>query len=251
MPDIPVLILAADTHVRAPVETARRIAARFPRAELLVTRSWFGSLLGEGDTRCTERAVARFMAGRSVSTRCPRFRPLLPPGRPLPTSLADLDPVSGVPGRRGRLLQAVAETFADSSDNYVFVVSDLEALEGDRFRSVGLRGGTFVIGENLVRLDRFEFVPGVRLSARAENDAERFPLIVDGPGRLDGRLVFGESDDEASPVRGQLGGRRVRATLRIRSRILDLFEEDEGGGDDGGGGGGDLRTALVPRAGRG
>ena len=95
--------------------------------------------------------------------------------------------------------------------------------------------------------DRFEFVPGVRLSARAENDAERFPLIVDGPGRLDGRLVFGESNDEAAPVRGRLGGRRVRATLRIRSRVFDL--PDEGG--DGGGGGGDVRTALAPRAGRG
>ena len=98
------------------------------------------------------------------------------------------------------------------------------------------------------QVDRFEFVPGVRLSARAENDAERFPLIVDGPGRLDGRLVFGESDDEAAPVRGRLGGRRVRATLRIRSRVFDLPDE---GDDGGGGGGGDLRTALAPRAGRG
>jgi pimeloyl-ACP methyl ester carboxylesterase len=250
MPDVPVLILVADNHLRAPVETARRIAARFPRAHLLITRSWFGSLLDEGGSACTERALEGFMAGRPVSTRCPRFRPLLPPGRPAPASLAQLAPVRGVPGRRGRALRAVALTLGDWVDEYFFVGGfDPEALERENIRGTGLRGGSFVIGEHIARLDRFEFVPGVRLSLRADVEAERFPLLVDGPGRLDGRLVFRESEDEMVPVRGRLGGRRVRATLRINSRIIELVEENDDGG--GGGGGGDLTSSLAPRAGRG
>jgi pimeloyl-ACP methyl ester carboxylesterase len=229
MPDIPVLILSADTHLRAPVETARRIAARFPQAALVVTWSWFGSLLEEDESGCAERALERFMAGRSVSTRCPRFRPLLPPGRPPPTRLAQLRPVPGVPGKRGRVLRAVGLTFGDWFDDYYFKGGlDPGELERERIRGTGLRRGRYVVGENVVRIERLEFVPGVQISLRADDDAERFPLRVEGPGRLDGRLAFRESDDEnfVIPVEGRVGGRRVRARLRIRSRIVELVADE-------------------------
>jgi hypothetical protein len=50
---------------------------------------------------------------------------------------------------------------------------------------------------------------------------------VDGPGRLDGRLTTGETDDTDDDeddldyvVRGKVGGKHVRARLTFGSRLL-------------------------------
>ena len=100
-----------------------------------------------------------------LQDRCPRDVPLIPPTAPLPTSLAELATVRGVPGRRGRLVRAVAVTLGDLFDDlFATFFSDPEAVFDDRaVRGGGLRGGTYVAGDELVRLTRYEFVPGVRL----------------------------------------------------------------------------------------
>jgi hypothetical protein len=101
-------------------------------------------------------------------------------------------------------------------------------------RAGGLRGGSFAITEKLLRLDRYEFVPGVRFSSRwstQSNSNVLGALHIDGPGSLNGVLRLRESDDLTFAVRGRLAGRRVRTRVRIRSRLLELFSELEDGGE--------------------
>ena len=94
----------------------------------------------------------------------------------------------------------------------------------------GLRGGRIKLVDETerTRLTRYEFVPGVRLSGRWDNESEGLPLRVDGPGRLDGVLRLHQSgDDLAFRVRGGLGGRRVRTRVRIETRVLSIVEGAE------------------------
>jgi hypothetical protein len=237
MPDVPVLVLAGPETVRSSLETARRTAARFPHARLLETPCLL-PFLGFRLNACASRAALRFLSGQRVQDRCPRGTPLLPPASPAPVSLSELAPVGGVPGRPGRLLHALSLTFGDLVDSfYGDALLDIGPDEIDAgVRAGGLRGGRFAITEKLFRLDRYEFVPGVRFSSRwrtQTNSNVLGALHVDGPGRLNGvvQLRESQSDDLTFAVRGRLAGRRVRTSVRIRSRILELFNglEDSGG----------------------
>ena len=223
MPDVPVLVLQDPSHMAAPVEAAERTVARFPRGQLFV-----GGLTPL-DT-CAELAVTRFMRGQRRPASCrPAHSPLIPPAPLSPTSLHELTPVRGVPGRRGRLLKAFGLTFGDLVDDfYAALFSDPRALESSRtFRGPGLRGGSFTIGEEILRLERYEFVPAVRLSGRWNPDNDSIPLRIDGPGLLNGRIRVTESgdDDLLFRVRGRIAGRRVRARVAIRSRLVDAIEQ--------------------------
>ncbi|HEX6653436.1 MAG TPA: alpha/beta fold hydrolase [Thermoleophilaceae bacterium] len=226
MPDVPALVLADASHIATPLEAAARTAARFPRGQLLATT------LVPLD-RCAELAVTRFMRGQRVQDRCPAAGPLVPPARPAPTSLRDLSPLRGVPGRRGRLLKAFALTFGELIDGlYADLFTDPAAFaSGRKFRAGGLRGGSIVVGEELLRMDRYEFVPRVRLSGRFSGDGGPIPLRIDGPGRLDGRIRVAEpgDDDLVFRVRGRIAGRRVHARVVIHSRLLDAIEQSIGG----------------------
>jgi pimeloyl-ACP methyl ester carboxylesterase len=228
MPDVPVLMLASRALLRLPVETARRAAARFPRAHVLVTPAepWLGG--------CAERAVGRFMRGRPVQARCARGEPPLRSSSPKPASLGELRPPRRLPGRRGRLVSAVGVTIGDFFDDlYARISTHPEIFIPDedadfRFRIGGLRGGFVVVGEDVLRMRRYEVVPGVRLSGRlVDEDA---PLRIDGPGRLDGVVRVSDiGDDGHMWVRGRVAGRRVRVRVAVPSRLLELFAEDEGG----------------------
>jgi pimeloyl-ACP methyl ester carboxylesterase len=242
MPGVPVLVISSPETVGASLESARRTVARFPRGNLLEAQGLMPPL-GFGASACAAVAVERFLNGHRVQERCPRFKPLLPPARPVPGSLSDLAPDAGVPGRRGRLLHALSVTLGDLVDS--FYLDALQNIGADEFeaglRGGGLRGGSFAITEHVFRLDRYEFVPGVRLSSRWRTDSNQLgPLHIDGPGSLDGVLRLRESDDDLTfAVRGRLAGQRVRTRVRLRSRLADVFSGlEEGGG----------AARLVPRA---
>jgi pimeloyl-ACP methyl ester carboxylesterase len=243
MPDVPVLVLSAPETVEASLEGARRTAARFPRGKLLETPGLLPAL-GFVVSPCGSIAAERFLSGQRVQDRCPRSKRLLPPAAPAPVSLKELAPDAGVPGRRGRLLRALSLTLGDLVDSfYSDVLRNVGPGEFEAgLRGGGLRGGSFAITERSFRLDRYEFVPGVRLSSRwrtQTNSNVLGPLHIDGPGSLDGVLRVRESDDLEFGVRGRLAGRRVRTRVRIRSRLLRLFSEvEEGGGS----------ARLLPRA---
>jgi hypothetical protein len=148
-----------------------------------------------------------------------------------------LAPVAGVPGRRGRLLGALGATFGDLVDSFYldgFLGAGLDE-SGSVIRGGGLRGGSFAVGENVFRLNRWEYVPGVRLSGRwnTEGDGpER--LRIDGPGRLDGVVRFREIENELIfRVRGRIAGRRVRARVPVHSYFIDAINQSDSGGEAG------------------
>jgi pimeloyl-ACP methyl ester carboxylesterase len=232
MPDVPVLVLAANTHIRAPLETARRTARRFARSKLLVAPTFFGTPL-TGGSECVSRALERFLSGRSVSN-CAVNRLRLRPGRPLPNSLDRLRPVRGVAGRHGQLLRAVELTFSDwFADIYALILRDPAAFaegEAERLGGVGLRGGRWAFGDERGTMSKLEFVPGVRMSIPAFEGEKGYTIVVDGPGRLDGRLAATGTDDDDLhyTVRGRIAGKRVRARLTFRLRLLEAFDVDAG-----------------------
>jgi hypothetical protein len=141
-------------------------------------------------------------------------------------------PPLGTTGRRGRVLNAFALSFADLVDGFYasFFSDPLSFIRDRRIRSGGLRGGSFVAGENVLRLDRYEFVPGVRLSGRWNQERDVLSLRIDGPGRLDGRVLVSEvGTDLTLRLRGRIGGRRVRAIVIVPSRLTAAIEESLGG----------------------
>ena len=82
--------------------------------------------------------------------------------------------MAGVPGRRGQLLSALGATFGDLVDSFYldgFLGAGLDE-SGSVIRGGGLRGGSFAVGENVSRLNRWEYVPGVRLSGRWNTEGD-------------------------------------------------------------------------------
>jgi hypothetical protein len=231
LPDVPVLVLAAPERVRMSLEGAQRAAARFPRAKLVESRGALG-FFGSGLSDCGTSAALRFLAGQRVRDRCPDLPPALPPAMPAPESLTELPPAGGVPGRRGKLLYALSVTLGDLVDS--FYADALVGIGPANFdaglRGGGLRGGSFAITERRFRLNRYQYVPGVRFSGNWKTASNRLgPLHIDGPGSLDGVVGVREIADLTFGIRGRLAGRPVRTRVVIRTRLANLFDELESG----------------------
>jgi pimeloyl-ACP methyl ester carboxylesterase len=245
MPNVPVLLLNGTEDLRTPLETARRAAARFPRAHLLAIPGVGHSVIGSSP--CADRALHRFFDGHKVQKRCPPESPFFEPSRPAPASLADVERMIGVGGRRGRIVTALGLTLSDMFDDVLArAFADFDAfLSDDVLRGGGLRGGSWTLGENVFRMERLEYVPGVRLSATAVGaDLNTLRMRVDGPGRLDGRMTLAAKGDEdlLLDARGVIGGRRLRTVVPLRVRFLSLFGFGEARGSAAA-----LRWPLRPR----
>ena len=212
-PNVPVLLLEGEDDLRTPVENAARVAAMFPQARMYVVPNTGHSVLGVDEGRCAERAFARFFRGGRMPRGCRRRKRTIPPAPVAPLSLKEVAPARGVRGLTGSALGAVALTFEDLGED---LFSALLTTDG-AVRGGGLRGGHYVENDvGALRMRRLEFVPGVRVSGRIRNFLEadqRGRLRITGPATPNGRLVL-----RGRRVRGRIGKRRIRATLRIRSR---------------------------------
>src|SRR5918996_1227641 len=67
LPDVPVLLVEGEDDLRTPVENARRVAALFPQAQLVVASATGHSALSSDQSGCTARALARFFRDRPVA----------------------------------------------------------------------------------------------------------------------------------------------------------------------------------------
>lgn len=218
LPDVPVLLLEGEDDLRTPVESARRVAAQFPQAKLVVAPATGHSALGSDISGCTDRAFARFFRNQPVPTACPRRRREFRPTPPAPTALSQVAPARGAAGARGRAVTALTLTLRDVGEDAIhhFIV---DLRDPDLARGGGLRGGRYRIdAKSHLHLDGVVFVPGVRVSGlvrrfggRRQSGRLRLAGAVEGSLYLRGRSV-----------RGRLGGRRVRAELSARAASADL-----------------------------
>jgi pimeloyl-ACP methyl ester carboxylesterase len=220
LPDVPVLLLEGEDDLRTPVESARRVAAQFPQAKLVVAPGTGHSALGADLSGCAERAFARFFRDQRVPTSCPRRRRQFRPSPPPPTTLRQVAPTAGVAGARGRALTALALTLRDVGEDALtrFI---LDERDPDLARGGGLRGGRYRIdGRNRLHLSRVAFVPGVRISGTVRRFAtprQRGRLRLSGPATPGGVLSL-----RGRRVNGRVGGRAVSARLSARTATSSL-----------------------------
>jgi pimeloyl-ACP methyl ester carboxylesterase len=157
-PDVPVLVLSGVDDAVTPPSDAEEVAAQYPHAvDLEVPDTGHGVLaatpaLSAGST-CAQRALRTFLSGGDVA-QCADVAPAVPREPPPPRTLAAVKPWPGVKGDAGRIVRAVVATLHDVR------VTASSLLLPRR----GLRGGTFVRGQDSLGLSRIVLVPGVRVS---------------------------------------------------------------------------------------
>lgn len=176
LPDIPVLVLAGGADVRTPREGADRLRAQNPRVEIVVAPHRGHSVLGR--ETCAGTAVRRFFAGEPVGRPCADLaRPRLVPLPPSRLAVVSSGPVGERAARS--LLAAVTATLDDVPTAGAFARGTSLG-----FRATGLRGGLVDLRPGLLELkmifDRFEYVPGVRVSGRLSQTSLLTALPVEG-----------------------------------------------------------------------
>ena len=200
MPDVPVLVLSGLVDDNTPPDDARKVAALFPHASLvLVPDSGHGVTHFRGASGgCVKERIAQFYAGQQVGS-CPAIRPSIAVLPPPARSLAAVGPARHVAGKRGRTLAAVIET-----------VNDAYYTTYTAGPYTGLRGGTFTVNADfsVLTLRRMSWVPGVVVSGVVDGTTGLGTFTVTGTGNH-GTVVFGPK----RAVTGTLDGKRV-ATSR-------------------------------------
>jgi pimeloyl-ACP methyl ester carboxylesterase len=199
-PAVPALLLQGGEDLRTPPEVSARVAARIPGARRLVVPGLGHAVTGADPSGCGTRALLRFLAGRSVATRCRRVPTYVPAVPTAPARFRALPRVRGLSARVGRTASAVRATFEDFE--LALSLAFVEARGG------GLRGGRWgVQGQRLV-LDAYSAVPGVTVSAQI---GARQPIVLRVGGSRAARGIVRLGDGR---LRGRLGGRRVDVRLR-------------------------------------
>jgi pimeloyl-ACP methyl ester carboxylesterase len=219
MPDVPTLILAGTTDLRTPVEGGRELAAEVPGGQVLTLTGGGHDVFDSDYTGCVDVAIDRFFGDKPIGRPCKgesiRPRMTLTPAR----SLAEVAPVPGLPGRRGRVLRAALATVADAStsDNQAYYAGFDDTGGG------GLRGGMFesiATGQGQVLiLRRLEYVPGVWLTGSVLVDGRQLDGIVKvtaPAGQPEGRVAF-----FGNRVVARLGRRTLKTTIGhlLRTRL--------------------------------
>ena len=158
-PDVPALILNGREDLRTPLEEARAVQATLPSSRLLSIRGVGHSVVGTDPSGCARRALRAFLRARAIPSSCPAARTGFERG-------------IKVPPRRysGPLAKAVLETLLDAE--LALALSPTGEVAG------GLRGGTVRYSEGpLHRMRNYQYVPGLRVSARGRT------IRAVGPGR--------------------------------------------------------------------
>jgi pimeloyl-ACP methyl ester carboxylesterase len=202
-PAVPTLLLQGEEDLRTPPEASARVAASIPGAQRVTVPGVGHAIVGADPSGCGRRQLLRFLAGRSVRTRCARVSTEVPATAVPPTSIAQLPPAAGLAGEVGQTVSAVDATL----DFLDFALSP--ALDGFG-RGGGLRGGSYRLGQRL-SLRGVVVVPGVRLSGR-EQRSGALRLRVRGRAAAHGRVEV----SRRGRLTGRLGGRRVSAQLANR-----------------------------------
>ena len=195
-PDVPVLVLGGREDLRTPLEDQRRAAAQFPSARVVAVPDVGHAVLSSDLSRCSHRALRNFLLGRPVG-RCERLRDVLKLALPAFQALRQVPRPRGRANPRvGRTLVAVDLTLRDA-DRWATAAGLLELR-----RTPGLRGGSMTILRRGLLLERYEVVPGVKVTG-----------LVPGRGpatfTITGRGATGTVTLRRGLLRGVLDGDRV------------------------------------------
>jgi pimeloyl-ACP methyl ester carboxylesterase len=186
LPATPTLILSGDDDLRTPRIDAAALAGRLPGAQLLqVPDAGHGVLFSDpGD--CAQRALLAFAGGRAPQA-C-HYRAGAIPALPMaPRRLAAVPRARGVPGLPGRTLAAVVLTLDDATTQLVAQL----VTSGQSQPFGGLRAGSATLEQGRgLRLRRYGFVPGVRVSGLIPPRGAHFTLAVGGRAAAHGHLIF-------------------------------------------------------------
>jgi pimeloyl-ACP methyl ester carboxylesterase len=220
LPDVPVLLLEGADDLRTPVENAERTAVMFPRSRLVVVPATGHSVIGADFTGCAQRAFAHFVQRRPVPPACPRAPRQFLAHPPPPLRLAEVPPLRGTSGARGRTLAAVKLTLRDVAEDSVTEVI-FDSPRDVLARGGGLRAGRYRLTlDSALELDAVAFVPGVTLSGRLEHfltRRQRGRLRIGGAGGPRGLLTI-----RGRRMSGRLGGRRVSGSLTAPTALAAL-----------------------------
>ncbi len=220
LPPVPALVLSGEDDMRTPVEDGAEVAKLLPRATHLTVPDVGHSVLDWPNAGCARRAFGAFLADHAIAP-CRRRSRLIPLDPLAPTALDQLRPARGVPGKAGRTVAALVRTLADSGSQ---IESGLFVGNIFRIGVTGLRNGRVLLTSYGYKLDRLEYVPGVKLSGELRGDGfSRGFIRVSGRAAARGRLRL-----RRGVLSGRLGGRRVRLPVpssfpRPETSALSIF----------------------------
>ena len=205
-PQVPTLILQGGEDLRTPPEVSARVAGEIPGSHRLVVPGVGHAIIGDDTSGCGERALLRFVAGRSVPTSCRRVPTGVIGVRPPPASFSALGGVSGLPLKVGRTVRALGATIDDILLLYSQAI--LTSSGG------GLRGGSWAFRRGgRLRLDHYQAVPGVEVTGGGLSTARGlrrgWRLKITGANAAHGRIVL----HAHGHVTGRLGHRRIHGIL--------------------------------------
>jgi pimeloyl-ACP methyl ester carboxylesterase len=196
-PTVPTLILQGGEDLRTPPEWSARVAARIPGAKRLVVPGLGHSAVSD-PRGCASDAVLRFIRGASVPARCPRVRTGVPAVAVAPADFGSLPGYTGLPGKVGRTVRALAATFDDL--RLVLSPAVLSPSGG------GLRGGSWDLRGGRLVLRDYQAVTGVRVSGGGSRSLD---LRVTGAKAAHGTVTL----RTRGQLTGRLGGRRISVRL--------------------------------------
>jgi pimeloyl-ACP methyl ester carboxylesterase len=242
LPEVRTLVLAGRDDVRTPLEDAQSVAARIPGARLTAIPQSGHSVLSSDLTACADREIEAFFADQAARA-CPTRRRYFSPAPVAPLSLGDFPPAPGMRGNAGRTAAAIGFTIADATRQVIAAVIDATSpqLRSGRLAGGGLRGGSYILSSRGLELRRYEYLQGLRVTARLGGRPAR--LFVNGRYAVGTLLIH-----SSGLVTGRLSGQRVRYRIssgyrfpqaRARTSLVRLA------------GPGDLRPPRPGAAGRG
>lgn len=217
LPAVPTLILSGADDLRTPTADAAAVAAQIPGAQVVVVPNDGHSVVGTDLGNCSRDAVREFFRAQAVRACPPARRPaILRPTAVPPLSLAVVSVAPGSTGRAGRALNAAALTLLDAKREVELgLVNALSSgLPFNRVRSGGLRGGYASFDAKGLRLYRYSYVPGVRITGLVSKLRGKLSIA----GKVSGALTLNPSRTLA----GTLAGRRVHERVRGLGAIAPI-----------------------------
>jgi pimeloyl-ACP methyl ester carboxylesterase len=206
-PAVPTLILQGGEDLRTPPENSARVAARIPGAKRVVVPGVGHAVTGADPSGCGQRALLRFVDGRSFSTTCRRVPTGVPGVVYGPARFESLHGFGGLPRRIGRTVRALETTF----DDLRMVISPAVLTSSGG----GLRGGSWSARGRRLSVDRYEVVPGVTVTG---GGTSQLTLTVAGAKAARGTVTL----RSGGRLAGTLGGRHISVRLGTSARMAGV-----------------------------